>query len=70
MIPRKLDGAVEKRFTGFLLTATMLFVGFLAANTLGIAEQYGQFAMWVSGIYGAFLGGQSATDYVKTKNGN
>lgn len=70
MIARKSNGGVEKRFTGFLLTASMLFVGFLAANALGIAEQYGQFAMWVSGVYGAFLGGQSATDYVKAKNGN
>ncbi len=70
MITRKSDGSVEKRFTGFIYTASMLFIGFLAANFLNITEEYGQFAMWVSGVYGAFLGGQSATDYVKTKNGN
>ncbi len=61
---------IGKRFVGFLYTSTLLFVGFLVANFMGIAEQYGPFAQWVSGIYGAYLGGQSATDYVKAKNGN
>ncbi len=70
MITIKSNGKIEKRFTGFLLTISMLFTGFLVANFLDITKEYGQFAMWISGVYGAFLGGQSATDYVKAKNGD
>lgn len=54
-----------KRFAAFLLVALALCIGFFAGNT----ENFGNFAMYLSAAYGAYLTGQSATDWQKAKNG-
>ena len=55
-----------KRFAGFILSCGLLFAGLYAADT----NTFGSFAQYLALMYGAYLTGQSATDYVKAKNGN
>ncbi len=55
-----------KRFAGFLVVAGLLTVGLF----LGQAASYVIFAQTLGLAYAVYLGGQSATDYVKAKNGN
>ncbi len=54
-----------KRFAGFLIAVALLCLGFFA----GDPETFPGFAMSLSGMYGLYLGGQSATDWQKAKNG-
>ena len=55
-----------KRYASFLVATGAL----LAAFFFGPPDQFGAFAGTLGALYGAYLTGQSATDYVKAKNGN
>ncbi|HEB28519.1 MAG TPA: hypothetical protein ENI05_12235 [Porticoccus sp.] len=57
---------LQKRFTGFLWSSGLIFVGLFFAKP----EIYPIFSMMISGAYAAYLGGQSWTDWQKAKNGN
>lgn len=54
-----------KRFTSFLVVVVVLLAAFFG----GHPETFGSFSQAVAAAYGAYLAGQSATDYVKAKNG-
>ncbi len=54
-----------RRFLGFVLSMVALCAGFF----VGDPEIFGAFSMALSGMYGLYLGGQSATDWQKAKNG-
>ena len=57
---------LQKRFTGFLVCSGLLFIGlFVASPTL-----YSTYAQMIAGVYAAYLGGQSWTDWQKAKNDN
>ena len=56
---------VHKRFTCFLVALGTLALGF----AMGSAESFPSYAGAITGLYTMYLGGQSATDYVKAKNG-
>ncbi len=55
-----------KRFASFLVAVAALLAAFFG----GHPDSFGAFSTAVAGLYGAYLTGQSATDYVKAKNGN
>lgn len=54
-----------KRFLSFLVATAALLVGFFA----GQAESFGAYSTALGLLYGAYLTGQSATDWQKVKNG-
>jgi hypothetical protein len=54
-----------KRFLSFLVAMAALMVGFFAGNP----ESFGAYSTAIAGLYGAYLTGQSATDWQKAKNG-
>ena len=54
-----------KRFAGFLLVVIALCAGFFG----GEPTTFASFGMYLAGIYGAYVTGQSATDWQKAKNG-
>ena len=54
-----------KRFLSLLVVVVMLVAGFF----FGPAAQFGAYSMSLSGLYGLYLTGQSATDWQKAKNG-
>ncbi len=56
-----------KRFLTFLIAVLALFGAYFVSDDAAIFASYTN-ALWL--MYGAYLTGQSATDYVKTKNGN
>ena len=58
---------LRKRFTGFLVCSGLLLVGLFAAESVAVFEI---FAKMVTGLYMLYLGGQTATDWQKAKNGN
>ena len=60
-----MDKKVHKRFLGFCITSGLLIIGALSVD----ASVFPVFAQMVSASYVVYLGGQSATDYVKAKNG-
>ena len=55
---------LRKRFSAFLITAALLFAGLFMAD--GNFDTYSKMLIALAGLY---LGGQTATDYVKAKNG-
>jgi len=54
-----------KRFLSFLVATGALLAGFFA----GDPESFGSFSTALGVLYGAYLTGQSATDWQKAKNG-
>jgi hypothetical protein len=54
-----------KRFLSFLVAVAALCLAF----ALGPPESFGSFSTALGVIYGAYLTGQSATDWQKAKNG-
>ena len=56
---------LRKRFTGFLVCSALLFAGLFVAGA-----NFDVFAKMVTGLYMLYLGGQTATDWQKAKNGN
>lgn len=54
-----------KRFLSFLVATAALLVGFFA----GDPENFGAYSTALGLLYGAYLTGQSATDWQKAKNG-
>ena len=54
-----------KRFLSFIVATVALCLGF----ALGPPESFGSFSTALGVIYGAYLTGQSATDWQKAKNG-
>ena len=54
-----------KRFASLLLVTALLAVGFF----FGRPEMFGPYATTLGVLYGAYLTGQSATDWQKAKNG-
>ena len=55
-----------KRFLSFLVATAALCMAF----ALGPPESFGSFSTAPGVIYGAYLAGQSATDWQKAKNGS
>lgn len=55
-----------KRFAALLVSCGLLFAGLFVS----IPETFGVFAQTLGILYGAYLAGQSTTDYVTAKNGN
>ena len=53
-----------KRFISFLSVTFVLMLGYFFGNP----EVFGSFSTTIGLLYGAYLTGQSATDYVKAKN--
>ena len=54
-----------KRFTSLLVVVGALCLGFF----FGQPDNFGAFSMSLGVLYGAYLTGQSATDYAKARNG-
>ena len=54
-----------KRFVSLLVVVLALVVGYFG----GPAAQFGSYSMALGALYGAYLTGQSATDWQKAKNG-
>lgn len=54
-----------KRFVSLLVVATLLTAGFF----FGPKDSFGAFSTALGLLYGAYLAGQSTTDYQKAKNG-
>lgn len=54
-----------RRFAAFLISSALLVVGLLIAE-----EKFANYATALTTLYIFYLGGQSATDYVKAKNGH
>lgn len=54
-----------KRFVSLLFVVTLLAAGFF----LGPETTFGSYSTALGALYAAYLAGQSATDYQKTKNG-
>ncbi len=63
-MPDLQEKRLQKRFAGFLISYGLIFGGLFAAPP----DVYSIYAMMVSGIYAAYLGGQSLTDWQKAKN--
>jgi len=61
-----MNGTISKRFTSFLVVSALLTVGLF----WGQATSYVIFAQTLGLAYAVYLGGQSATDWQKAKNGN
>ncbi len=57
---------LRKRFAAFLVCSGLLYVGLFAADP----ATFDTYAKMIAAIFGAYLGGQSATDWQKAKNGN
>jgi len=55
-----------KRFASFLVATAALLAAFFGAHP----DSFGAFSTAIAGLYGAYLAGQSVTDYAKVKNGN
>ncbi len=55
-----------KRFASLLVVTFVLMLGYFFGNP----EIFGAFSTTIGALYGAYLAGQSATDYVKAKNGS
>lgn len=60
------ENRLQKRFTAFLACAGLLFAALFAAE----GQTFVTFAQMVVALYTLYLGGQTATDYIKAKNGN
>ena len=54
-----------RRFAAFLISTLLLTVGLFA----GVAESFPSFATTLGMIYGAYVTGQSATDWKEASNG-
>jgi len=54
-----------KRFLSLLVVVFALCIGFF----FGPASAFGAFSTSLAAVYGAYLAGQSATDWQKAKNG-
>ncbi len=54
-----------KRFLSLLVVVLALIVGFF----WGPGDQFGSYSTALGAVYGAYLAGQSATDWQKAKNG-
>lgn len=54
-----------KRFLSLLIVVAMLTLGFFFGNP----ETFGSFSTALGALYGAYLTGQSATDWKKVANG-
>ena len=54
-----------KRFASLILVTILLAGGFF----FGRPEMFGSYSMALGALYGAYLTGQSATDWQKAKNG-
>jgi hypothetical protein len=54
-----------KRFLSLLVVVLALIIGFF----WGPAAQFGSYSTALGAVYGAYLAGQSATDWQKAKNG-
>lgn len=54
-----------KRFASLLIVVFSMCIGFF----FGPADSFGAFSTALGVIYGAYLTGQSATDWQKAKNG-
>jgi hypothetical protein len=54
-----------KRFLSFLVATAALLAGFFGGDPVS----FGAFSTALGVIYGAYLTGQSATDWQKAKNG-
>jgi len=54
-----------KRFLSLLVVVVMLVAGFF----FGPGAQFGAYSTALGALYGAYLAGQSATDWQKAKNG-
>lgn len=55
----------KKRFTSFLVTAALLAFGFF----LGSPENFVTYAQMLAGLFFIYVTGQSATDFMREKNG-
>jgi len=55
-----------RRFAGFLISMAALCVGAATVDP----ESFPTFASTIGVLYGAYLAGQSATDFQKLKNGS
>lgn len=55
-----------KRFMSLLVAMAALSIGFFAGNP----DSFGAYSTALGLMYGAYLAGQSATDYQKAKNGS
>ena len=53
-----------KRFLSLLLVTLLLVIGYIA----GDAETFGSYSTTLGVLYGAYLTGQSATDWQKAKH--
>ena len=56
---------LRKRFAAFLVCAGLLYAGLFAA----VGPTFVHFSQMVVALYTLYLGGQTATDWVKAKNG-
>ncbi len=54
-----------KRFLSLLVAMIALIIGYFA----GHPDTFGAYSTTIGVLYGAYLAGQSATDYQKAKNG-
>lgn len=54
-----------RRFRSLILVVALLALGY----TWGNPETFGAYATTLGVLYGAYLAGQSATDWQKAKNG-
>ncbi len=55
---------LRKRFTAFLVCAGLLYAGLFVA----VGPTFVHFSQMVVALYTLYLGGQTATDWVKAKN--
>lgn len=60
---------VYKRYRAFQTTCGLLVVGFGLAVWQSEPAIFSTFSQILGGAYAFYLGGQSATDWVKAKNG-
>lgn len=59
-----------KRFALAILCVIALTGAFIVSgDNADATTKFGSFALYLAGIYGAYCTGQSATDYVKERNG-
>jgi len=54
-----------KRFVSLLVVVVALMAGYFAGNE----NMFGAYSTTLGALYGAYLAGQSATDWQKAKNG-
>lgn len=60
-----MDKKMHKRFAGFCITSALLTGGAIVISP----DVFPGIAQLLAATYVVYLGGQSATDYVKAKNG-